>query len=126
MRTCGSEAIYEVEGVAGDTCDVNDLRPNGLLNGAIDALESVETRVFVRQSSTNPRLGVAHLPPERNGSEVPELRHSAGELVGGVRELLDAVLQGGSLPLVGRSEADEAGGEGGGVGCAVHAGGDGG
>ncbi|XXG40702.1 hypothetical protein AAC387_Pa01g1352 [Persea americana] len=126
MGTCGGETVDKIKCIAGHTSDINDLLPNGLLDGAVNAVETVEAGVLVREGGAHPRLGVVHLPLERNGSEVPELRHGACELVGGVRQLLNAVVESRPLFLVARPEADEAGSEGGDVVGPMQADGDGG
>lgn len=66
---------------------------------SVDLPESVEAGVLIRQGGADPRLRVAHLPPEvAAASEMLQRRHGLAQLLHGVSHLLHAVIEGALLP----------------------------
>ncbi|PON87359.1 hypothetical protein TorRG33x02_168510 [Trema orientale] len=80
----------------------------GLHRAVADVLEAVRTGLLIGESGAHPRLDVAHLEPERlppgagnAGVEVAHLAERAADLVDGVAEVGEAVVEGGGGAGVG-------------------------
>lgn len=91
--------VDEIQRVTGNSGDGGDLAANIGPDFPVDLLEAVEASVLVGEGGADPRLRIAHLPPEVGAAaEMMQLRQRLAQLLHRVSHLVHAVVEGALLP----------------------------